>query len=545
LVKICRNENERDPIKPVRVSPVFPTCLLILLSQAVYPAEPELPETAYVAEQSDRRLLVDAFDSDAWEALVRSRTALKDYLRAREALQIWRRNMAKKGFKIAKIDLLEAALEDAQGNGPAGVAARLRFLQNEPGNLQIWTELFSQAPRLAEAAEASEVAAKILAAKQFSGVWSVVVQAAIRHRDMQRAGTALELWRQGLLKLRANSPQLDHLQGDVDWAEGRQQEAVQSWNKSLSGDSKNVSLLEKLLAAHEAKGGVSEAMEVVTRLLKLEETASCYCRRATLYTLKGQWKEARADVLKAHAVEPDSDSTRGLYPIFEGFDAWYPNLKNLDERVRKARTLETKAGALLERSMFLVDLGLYPAAFENAAEAAKTNPSSLVATLWLGACANQTGRTTASTVVVGNAEALLKKGAAFRELDGLSLSGKVQGLLGLGQSEVARALIRTAAAQVEAGGEKASALLKELLESDLKMYESAHRETDVRLGKTLQRLLELGPERAELWLRLGKYQLDQGQLEDALESAAKAETNGAGEQAKLLIKAVDERRILP
>jgi cytochrome c-type biogenesis protein CcmH/NrfG len=77
------------------------------------------------------------------------------------------------------------------------------------------------------------------------------------------------------------------------------------------------------------------------------------------------------------------------------------------------------------------------------------------------------------------------------------------------------------------------------------MYESAGRTTDVRFGKALQRLLELEPDRADLWLSLGNYQLAQGQLDEALESAAKAETKGAGEPAQLLIKAVGERRILP
>jgi cytochrome c-type biogenesis protein CcmH/NrfG len=79
----------------------------------------------------------------------------------------------------------------------------------------------------------------------------------------------------------------------------------------------------------------------------------------------------------------------------------------------------------------------------------------------------------------------------------------------------------------------------------MKMYESAARTTDVRFVKALRRLVELEPDRADLWISLGNYQLAEGHLDEALESAAKAETRGAGTPAKLLIKAVGERRILP
>lgn len=530
----------------MRVPPLHPACILLLLSQACcLAAEEPAPDPAFVAELSDRRLLVDAFDSDAWESLVRSRTALEDYVRAREALQIWRRNMAKKDLRIAKIDQLEAALEDAQGNHLAAINARLRFLQTEPKNLQIWTDLFFKTPRLREATEAAEAAAKMLSASQFSDVWNAVVEGCIKWGDPQRAGEALELWRQGLLKFRATSPKLDRLQGDVDWAEGRQREAVQSWNKSLSGDAKNGSLLDKLLVAHEAMGSVSEGLDVATRLLKLGETAPNYCRRANLYILKREWKDARADVLKANAIEATSDSTKRLYPIFEGFDSWYPNLKSLEDQVRKARGPEAKAVALLERTKFFVNLGFYLAAYEDAAEASKTNPSSVVASLWLGACANQTGRTLASPAVEGNAETLLKRDEALRDLDGLSLPQKFQRLLDLGQREVARAFSRKSPGNDEAVGGAGRGASMGLLESEMKMYESAGRTTDVRFGKALQRLVELEPDRADLWISLGNYQLAQGQLDEALESAAKAETKGAGEPAQLLIKAVAERRILP
>jgi tetratricopeptide (TPR) repeat protein len=533
-------------MSPVRVSPLHPACLLLLLSQGCcLAAEEPAPDPAYIAELSDRRLLMDAFDSDAWEALVRSRTALKDYVRAREALQIWRRNMAKKDQRIAKIDQLEAALEDAQGNHFAAINARLRFLQTEPKNLQIWTDLFFNTPGLTEAAEASEAAAKMLSVSQFCDVWKAVVEGCIAWRDLTRAGAALELWRQGLRKFRATSPQLDRLQGDVDWAEGRQREAVQSWNKSLSGDSKNVSLLDKLLVAHEAMGSVSEGLEVATRLLKLGETAPNYCRRANFYILKREWKDARADVLKANTIEATSASTKRLYPVFEGFDSWFPTLKSLEDQVRKARGPEAKAVALLERTKFFVHLGFFSAAYEDAAEASKTNPSSVAASLWLGACANQTGRTLAFPVVEGNAEALLKSEAALRDLDGLSLPQKFQRLLDLGQKEVARAFLRKSPGNDQVGGGAGRGATEGLLESEMKMYESAGRTTDLRFGKALQRLVELEPDRADLWIGLGKYQLAQGHLDEALECAAKAETKGAGEPAQRLIKAVGERRILP
>ncbi len=530
----------------MRVPLLSPACILLLLSQVhCLVAQESAPEPAYVAELSDRRLLVDAFDSEAWEALVSSRTALKDYVRAREALQIWRRNMAKKGFKVAKIDLLEATLEDAQGNNPAAINARLRFLQNEPGNLQIWTELFFKTPRLSEAVEASAAATKVLSAKQFSDVWRVLVEGCIRVRDLERAGTALGLWRQGLVKWRATSPELDQLQGDVDWVEGRQREAVQAWNRSLSGDSKNVSLLGKLLVAHEEMGSVSEGLEVATRLVKLGATAPNYCRRASLSILKREWKDARADVLKANAIDATSEATKRLYPIFEGFDSWYPTLKILDEQVRKARGPEVKSVALLERTRFFVNLGLYSAAYEDAAEAFNAAPSSLAAMLWLGACANQTGRTLASPVVEGNAEALLKREGALRDLDELSLPQKFQRLLDLGQREFAHAFLRKSAENAQAGGGTGRGGAAELLESEMKMFESAGRSTDLRFLRALKRLLELEPDRADLWISLGKYQLAQGDLDEALESAAKAEKKGAGEPAKLLVKAVGERRILP
>ena len=530
----------------MRVSPLHPVCILLLLSQACcLVAQEPAPEPAYIAELSDRRLLVDAFDSDAWEALVSSRTALKDYVRAREALQIWRRNVAKKGLKLPRIDLLEAALEEQQGNSPAAIHARLRFLQNEPKNLQIWSDLFHKTPRLREAAEASEAAAKVLSASQFSDVWKSVAEACINGRNLERAGTALDLWRQGLVKLRATSPQLEHFQGDLDWAEGRQKEAVQAWNRSLSGDSKSGLLLGKLLAAHEEMGNVSEGLEVATRLLKLEATASNYCRRASLYLLKREWKDARADVLKANTLEATAESTKRLFPAFEGFDSWFPNLKSLDDQVRKARGPEAKAVALLERTKFFVQLGFYPAAYEDATEASRTNPSSLAATLWLGACANQTGRSSSAPLVAGNAEAMLKSEAALRDLDGLSGPQKFQKLLDLGQRELAGALLRGSAGNAQAGGGEGREGTAGLLESQMKMYEAAGRTTDLRFRRALQRLVELEPDRADLWISLGNSQLAQGQLDEALESAAKAETKGAGEAAKLLIKAVGERRILP
>ena len=81
-----------------RVSPLSSAWILILVSQNGCPAAENPPQDpAYIAELSDRKLLVDAFDSDTWEALVKARTSLEDLGRAREALQIWRRNMAKKG----------------------------------------------------------------------------------------------------------------------------------------------------------------------------------------------------------------------------------------------------------------------------------------------------------------------------------------------------------------------------------------------------------------------------------------------------------------
>ncbi|RFC43279.1 MAG: Tetratricopeptide (TPR) repeat [Verrucomicrobia bacterium] len=508
-------------------------------------AEEVRQEPAYIAEVSDRRLLVDAFDSDAWEALVSSRTELKDYVRAREALQIWRRNMAKKGRKIPKIELLEAVLENAQGNHSAAINARLRFLEHEAKNVQVWTELFSQTTNLREAAGASEIAVKVLSAKQLSSVWNAVVELGIKRSDLPYAGTALEFWRRGLLKLKADSPQLDHLQGDVDWIEERPWEAVQAWNRSLQGDSKNALLLEKLFRAHDNMGSVSEAMEVITRLIKIKETAPNYCRRANLYILKREWKDARSDVLKANKIDAASDAAKRLYPVFEGFESWYPSLRSLDDRVQKAQGPGAIAAALLERTRLFVYLGLYSAAYDDAAEALKVNPSSVVAMLWLGACSNQEGRAPSSSGVQGNAEALFKQAEALRSLDDLPLPQKVQRLIDLGQAQFAREFARQSEKNAQAEGKPGREMVAVLLESDVKMYEAAHRTTDVRFGKALERLVELEPDRADLWISLGKHQLAQGQLDQALESAVKAEAKGAGDRARLLIKAVGERRILP
>ena len=524
----------------VRVPLPQTACLLVVLSQTCSLAgQPPPPDPAYIAELSDRKLLVDGFDSDTWEALITARTTLKDFVRAREALQIWRRNMSKKGLNVPRIDLVEAALEDAQGNDSAARNARLKFLQGDPKNLQVWKDMFSGAEQLADAADAVERAAKVLSSQEFSGIWIPLVETSLKKGDLSRARTALGLWRQGLLKVKATHPQLDHLLGDLEWSEDRQREAIEAWTRSLQADSKNILILEKLFRAHEKRGDLSVAIEMISRIIKVQDTPDNYCRRAELYILKREWKDARSDVFKANKIDPTANASKSLYPLFEGFDSWFPNLRRLDDQVRRSPTTELQSAALLERTTLLVTLGLYAAAREDAAAALKAAPGSLVARLWLGACTNQTGNV-GSLSVIGNAESLLRRADFLRDLNDLALPEKVQRLLEMGQNELAREVLSQQSASTPSKD-----VAESLLESELKMYETAKRTTDKRFGKALQRLLEIHPDRGDLWLKLGYYQLNNGNLDQAIECARKAETGGSGAESKQLIQLALQRKIAP
>ena len=123
----------------------------------------ETDDWAVTAELSDRRLLSKPKDNDTWADLVEARIQLKDFTRAAEALQIWRRNVPKVSKSYPTVERLQGDLDYSKGNLDGAIQAWQLYVQQVRKDIKGWDRLawaLERQKRISEAVEAVSGALK-------------------------------------------------------------------------------------------------------------------------------------------------------------------------------------------------------------------------------------------------------------------------------------------------------------------------------------------------------------------------------------------------
>jgi tetratricopeptide (TPR) repeat protein len=327
--------------------------------------------------------------------------------------------------------------------------------------------------------------------------WAGLVEARLKDKDFARAEKALADWKSKVPKPSAN---LDRLRGELALARDAIPDAIDAWLRYLKAEPKDWETRVQLSVAYSRQRAWKEAVRELSNVIEGNPHAAAYSQRAACRIRLHDWPGAESDVREANHLDATESVVRSLLPRFERARDWLPAVKKLDSAITKE---PDNISLLLDRAEWLFGAGFLDAGLDDVQAALKTNPKSLRAQIWNGAVAWERGdvRSAGDVLELRFGDFGKEFRTGLKSIDASTdPEARARFLLSHKQPLLALSEVRNA----DGSPAKAHALL-ELGRSP-------------EAGVAARRAAELHPDDPEAWLVLGRLELHNGNIGEALEA---------------------------
>jgi tetratricopeptide (TPR) repeat protein len=327
--------------------------------------------------------------------------------------------------------------------------------------------------------------------------WARLVDARLKDGDIARAEKALADWQ---AKISKPSASIDRLRGEFAFAREAVPEAIDAWQRYLEAEPKDWETRNRLAVAYARQGAWQKAVRELSTAIEANPQAEVFANRAAYSVHLHDWAAAESDVREGNRLDATNQTVRGLLPLFDRSRDWLPPVRKLDAAIAKD---PSNVSLLLDRAEWLIGVGFHDAGLDDMQAALKANPKSLRAQLWRGVMAWEKGdRAGAGDVTELRVEKFSKEfRTGLRTIDANNdPEARARFLLKYKQPLLALAEVR------DSDGSPAKA--HALLQLD-RMPEA---------GVAARRAVELHPGDSESWLTLGRLELQNGNIQEALEA---------------------------
>ena len=178
---------------------------------------------------------------------------------------------------------------------------------------------------------AIELASRVVgSAPRENGAWERLVRAQLGAGQVPAAKQTLSEWRATVAK---PSPKFYELTGDIAAKEQDTALALQSWQKALAGNRRNVRVLRKIARLHGRENRPADENAAWTAVLQIEESATARIARALARRRLHRWSEALEDFRRAQQLAPDDPDVRRGAKVFERVGKFLAEIRELDARL--------------------------------------------------------------------------------------------------------------------------------------------------------------------------------------------------------------------
>jgi tetratricopeptide (TPR) repeat protein len=332
--------------------------------------------------------------------------------------------------------------------------------------------------------------------------WASLVESRLKDRDFVRAEKALADWKS---KVPKPSPNIDRMRGEVAFARDAVGHAIEAWSRYLKAVPKDWETRVRLADAYGRQRAWKDAIREISTVMESNPGAAAFAQRAEFRIRERDWTAAEKDIREANRLDATQPGVRRFFPVFERSREWLPAIGKLDAAIAKG---PEDLSLLLDRAEWLVGIGFHDAGLDDIQRALKANPKSLRAQLWNGVIHWERGNAEILTgAVMKTRYATFTK--EFRtELKNVDASAepeiRAQFLLKHGQPLLALMEV----SESDGSPARAEALMQ------LDRLPAA--------GAAARRAVELHPDDSQAWLTLGRLELQNGNIEQAIEALTRS-----------------------
>jgi tetratricopeptide (TPR) repeat protein len=311
--------------------------------------------------------------------------------------------------------------------------------------------------------------------------------------DLKSANKALKNWRDAVSQPVA---EWDRLSGDLEYSRGDRGAAAKSWVRYTELAPKAIDGWQRLAGVYEELGKIPEALAAMDHVVELASwDASQYISRAKLKMRARDWDGAAKDVREANRLDATNAAVQELFPIFEESAPWLTEAKQVAGVIEK---FPDDYESRLDEAELLISKGLGWLAVEDVEIALKANPEA-IRTRLLYKLALRKPHASGEGELLGTAEAVSKYRAQLRHWDQHP-----------DPAACAQFCYRNGLPLLAlhyAQGVDGSVITANVLYDQDRFKEA---------GIAARRATEVHPNDAEAWLVLGRVNLANGNLQDAV-----------------------------
>ncbi|HWB61810.1 MAG TPA: tetratricopeptide repeat protein [Chthoniobacteraceae bacterium] len=310
---------------------------------------------------------------------------------------------------------------------------------------------------------------------------------------------------------------LAHARADDD--ETADAQAVKLWLAYIAMKPREPETYKKIAEIYEQQSDWTELDGILTKLIKVEDSALTRVTRACARLELRHWDDAIADINKANQLDATDDSVKQWLPQFETLEKSLPKIKDLDRKIAAAK--KPDAFLLLERGKIFLDIGRDSLALQDADAALKALPGSRRAILQKFKAGAGGDEATEMHVVVAKLDfddkALFGLGDLDEKIaanphDAALYTDRARACSDIEQYGLA---IDDAREAVKLNPKSADALV-ELGFAEMKL-DHPH-----DAAREFSRAIELDPKNAIGWRSLGELAMDRADYPDAIENFTKS-----------------------
>jgi tetratricopeptide (TPR) repeat protein len=328
--------------------------------------------------------------------------------------------------------------------------------------------------------------------------WASLVESRLRDRDFARAEKALADWK---AKVPKPSPNIDRMRGEIAFVRDAMADAVEAWLRYLKANPKEWETRVRLANAYAQQHAWKDAIRELSTVIETKPTATAFGQRAACRIRERDWGGAEKDIREANRLDATDSQVRKFFPAFERSREWLPAVQKLDAAIAKE---PENLSLVLDRGEWLVGAGFHDAGLDDFQRVLKANPKSLRAQLWNGVILWERGdkQIQSSAVIKMRYDKFTKE---FRsELKAIDAStdpeARAQFLLRCEQPLLAQLEV----SEIDGSPARAQALLQ------LDRLPAA--------GVAARRAVEVHPDDPKAWLTLGRLELQNGNIQQAIEA---------------------------
>ena len=187
--------------------------------------------------------------------------------------------------------------------------------------------------------------------------------------DLKRCGEELDAWNHEDKQI---SIAATDLEGDLADAEGKYDQALQSWNAYVLLQPRATKTCEKIAWLYERENHWDKADGTLTKLIAVKDSAATRVWRARCRMEMRHWDDAVADINKANQLDAGDPDVKQWLPQFETLEASLSKIKAFDGRIAR----HPEAVPLLDRGLLFHDAGRDDLALQDADAAVAIAPGS-------------------------------------------------------------------------------------------------------------------------------------------------------------------------